>query len=510
MAERSPRNMTDYEAEYAAFQWDRPERFNFAIDVVDRCGAASAPTRPALLRTATTAEPEGASPSRELAERSLHAAHSSATWGCGRGDRRLHHAAARRRSGGSSRWAACARASSLMPGTPMLTAEGRPLSAGARTGTAVVTDAERLEVRGRCAHAESTTWISLGRGARAVGPLRAGLVDGARTGSLRAHARRRPALVYFTSGTTGMPKMVLHTHASYGIGHVVTGKLLARSDAGRPALDALRHGLGQVRLGQALRPVEPGRVLVVYDFRGALRRARRCSTLLAARRSRPSARRPRRGEPSCCEDLEGWSSRRSATVVSAGEPLNPEVIEAWKRAPGLTIREGYGQTETVAHRAACSRALALAAGSMGKPSPGFDVARRSTTRRREVAVGQEGDIAVRVAARASGGPVRRLPGRRGDERGRLRGDWYVTGDRAVRDEDGYFWFVGRADDVIKTSGYRVGPFEVESALLEHPAVAESAVVGVPDESSASASRRSSSLAPGVAGSRRSPRSSRST
>jgi len=117
---------------------------------------------------------------------------------------------------------------------------------------------------------------------------------------------------------------------------------------------------------------------------------------------------------------------------------------------------------------------------MGKPMPGFDV-RVIDHEGREVAAGQEGDIAVRVKPER---PVGMFAGYLGDaatNAAAFRGDYYVTGDRAVRDAEGYLWFVGRADDVIKTSGYRVGPFEVESALLEHPAVAESAVVGVPDE-----------------------------
>jgi acetyl-CoA synthetase len=179
------------------------------------------------------------------------------------------------------------------------------------------------------------------------------------------------------------------------------------------------------------------------------------------------------------EDLSRWKFPALRHVISAGEPLNPEVIEIWRKATGLIIREGYGQTETVAI-VGMFPALPFRAGSMGKPSPGFDV-RVIDHQAKEVPTGEEGDIAVRVKPER---PVGMFAGYLGDEAtnaASLRGDYYVTGDRAVRDADGYLWFVGRADDVIKTSGYRVGPFEVESALLEHPAVAESAVVGVADE-----------------------------
>jgi acetyl-CoA synthetase/medium-chain acyl-CoA synthetase len=173
--------------------------------------------------------------------------------------------------------------------------------------------------------------------------------------------------------------------------------------------------------------------------------------------------------------LERWKLPRLRKCVSAGEPLNPEVIERWREAFGITILDGYGQSENtllVANRAG----MDVRPGSMGKPTPGHDVA--VIDENGEICEpGVTGDIAIR------GNPPSLFVGyfKNPEETASMRrGEWYVTGDRAQVDDDGYFWFVGRADDVISSGAYRIGPFEVESALLEHPAVLEPAVVGSPD------------------------------
>jgi acetyl-CoA synthetase/medium-chain acyl-CoA synthetase len=178
------------------------------------------------------------------------------------------------------------------------------------------------------------------------------------------------------------------------------------------------------------------------------------------------------------EDLDAYAFPHLRHATSAGEPLNPEVIETWRKATGLTICDGYGQTETVL---LCGNFpwLAVKPGSMGKPSPGFDLAVVDDAGE-PLAPGREGDIAVRVAPVRPLGLFAEYWNDPEATRSCMRGDWYVTGDRAIVDEDGYFWFVGRADDVILSAGYRIGPFEVESALVEHPAVAEAAVVSSPD------------------------------
>jgi acetyl-CoA synthetase/medium-chain acyl-CoA synthetase len=162
-------------------------------------------------------------------------------------------------------------------------------------------------------------------------------------------------------------------------------------------------------------------------------------------------------------------------VVGAGEPLNPEVIAVWREGTGLTIYDGYGQTETII--AVCNHpSLPVKPGSMGKPMPGHEIAIVDFDGN-PLPAGEEGEVALRGAPPSLFQGYWKEPGLTARTR---RGEWYVTGDRAYRDEDGYYWFVGRADDVIISAGYRIGPFEVESALLEHPAVVESAVVGSPD------------------------------
>jgi acyl-coenzyme A synthetase/AMP-(fatty) acid ligase len=175
------------------------------------------------------------------------------------------------------------------------------------------------------------------------------------------------------------------------------------------------------------------------------------------------------------EGLAGYDLSRVRHMVSAGEPLNPEVIRTFDEAFKRTIHDGYGQTENTLLVGNFPGAE-IQPGSMGLPAPGYDV-RVIDDDGRETPVGDEGDIALRGDAPALFTGYWNAP----EETAAVyRGEWYVTGDRAVRDEDGYLWFTGRADDVILSAAYRIGPFEVESALLEHAAVAESAVVGKPD------------------------------
>ena len=199
-------------------------------------------------------------------------------------------------------------------------------------------------------------------------------------------------------------------------------------------------------------------------------------------------------------DLGAFDLARVRHTVSAGEPLNPEVIRAWREATGTTIYDGYGQTETV-NLVANFPCLEVRPGSMGKPTPGNDVDVVSDDGVR-LGPGEEGNIALATEPER---PVGLMQGywRDDDANAEVFHDgWYFTGDRAVKDEDGYLWFVSRSDDVIISASYRIGPFEVESALVEHPAVAESAVVGKPDPDRTSIVKAFVVLAPGHEGSRR--------
>ena len=178
------------------------------------------------------------------------------------------------------------------------------------------------------------------------------------------------------------------------------------------------------------------------------------------------------------EDLTKYDLGELRHCTGAGEPLNPEVMKIWEDSTGLTIYDGYGQTETVL-LVGNFRCLPVRPGSMGKPAPGFNVAIVDEDGK-ELPHGEEGQIAVRVKSERPVGLFREYWKYPEGMEASFYGDWYLTGDKAYKDADGYFWFVGRADDVIISAGYRIGPFEVESALIEHPAVAESAVVASPD------------------------------
>ncbi|BDG59656.1 AMP-binding protein [Caldinitratiruptor microaerophilus] len=288
--------------------------------------------------------------------------------------------------------------------------------------------------------------------------------------------RDDPALLYFTSGTTGYPKMVLHTQ-SYPVGHRVTGELwidLKPTDLHWNISDT---GWAKAAWSSLCGPWNAGAAVFVHQPKGGFD-ARRTLDILSTYPITTLCGAPTIYRSLVLEDLSRWKFPTLRHCVGAGEPLNPEVIHTWREATGLTIRDGYGQTETVC-LVANFPTIEVRPGSMGKPSPGFEVA-IVDDQGNVLPPGQEGNIAVKVEPER---PIGMFVGYWQNEeatRSTRIGPWYITGDRGYMDEDGYFWFVGRADDVILSSGYRIGPFEVESALLEHDAVAESAVVSSPD------------------------------
>lgn len=305
-----------------------------------------------------------------------------------------------------------------------------------------------------------------------------------------------PAILYFTSGTTGYPKMVLHTHASYPIGHVITGKFWLDLEPDDLHWNLSDTGWAKAAWSSLFGPWNMGSAVFVYRQYG---------------KPAPDAILSQFGKhaiTSFCgaptiyrmlvqTDLTQFQYPSLRSAVAAGEPLNPEVIETWRRATGITIRDGYGQTETVVI-AANFPGMDVRPGSMGKTSPGFtvDVVGDDAM---PVAPGKEGDIGVRVVPDRPVGLFQEYWNDPAATEAAYRGNYYITGDRAYRDEDGYFWFVGRADDVILSAAYRIGPFEVESALVEHAAVVEAAVVGKPDAERGQIVKAFVTLAPGYEG-----------
>jgi acetyl-CoA synthetase/medium-chain acyl-CoA synthetase len=307
--------------------------------------------------------------------------------------------------------------------------------------------------------------------------------SGLRAASPRFRSERTlstdPGILFFTSATTGEPKMVLHTQASYGLGHRLTGRFWLDLKPDDVHWNISDLGWAKAAWSSFYGPWQMGACVFALDVAGKFDPVLTLDTLakypISTWCAPPTALRLL-----VRQDLSRWRFPHLRHCVAAGEPLNPEVLNLWRAATGLTLHEGYGQTETVVLIGNFpSLGYPVRPGSMGKPTPGLTIALLDE-HLNEVPIGREGEVAVRVKPVRPVGLFREY-WRNPDEVARkFRGDWYLTGDRARRDADGYFWFVGRKDDVIKSSGYRIGPFEVESALLEHPAVLDVAVVGKPD------------------------------
>ena len=332
----------------------------------------------------------------------------------------------------------------------------------------LVRDAEAASSE-RVMRVNGSSWVDFDAGVRHASP----------DFTAERTAAEDPGILYFTSATTGEPKMVLHTQASYGLGHRVTGQYWLDLKPGDVHWNISDLGWGKAAWSSFYGPWQMGACIFALDARGKFDPGLTLETLashpITTWCAPPTALRliVRR-------DLSRWRFPHLRHCVTAGEPLNPEVLELWRAATGLTLHEGYGQTETVVlvgNFASLGRPVRP--GSMGVPAPGITLALLDDDLK-EVPIGEEGEVAVRVKPHRPQGLFREYWLNPEETAHQFRGDWYLTGDRARRDRDGYFWFIGRKDDVIKSSGYRIGPFEVESALVEHPAVLDVAVIGAPD------------------------------
>ena len=279
-----------------------------------------------------------------------------------------------------------------------------------------------------------------------------------------------PCVLYFTSGTTSKPKMVLHTQRSYPVGHLSTLYWLGlQSDDVH--LNISSAGWAKHAWSCFFAPWTIGATVFVYN-QGRFDSAKTLATLVRCGVTTLCAP-PTAWRALILEDLTKYPVKLRE-LVSAGEPLNPEVIERVKAAWGQLIREGYGQTESTA-MLGNPPGQEVRYGSMGRLLPGYaldllDLDGKPVT---------EGEVSVRLDPRPAG----LMAGYAGDaekSKKALGGSHYGTGDVASRDADGFYWFVGRTDDVFKSSDYRISPFELESALIEHEAVAEAAVVESPD------------------------------
>jgi len=277
-------------------------------------------------------------------------------------------------------------------------------------------------------------------------------------------------LLYFTSGTTAEPKLVAHSQTSYSVGHLSTAYWigLRRGDV---HLNLSSPGWAKHAWSCFFAPLNAEATVLAYQFE-RFSAAALLDQLVRCRVTTFCAP-PTVWRMLIQEDLRRWPVVLRE-VVGAGEPLNPEVIERVRAAWGLTIRDGFGQTETTAQIGNPPGQL-LKPGSMGRPLPGYSVALIDA----DGSVGEEGEICLDLNPRPVGLMQAYLddPGRTAEV---MRDGYYHTGDVASRDSDGYLTYVGRLDDVFKSSDYRISPFELESVLIEHPAVAEAAVVPSPD------------------------------
>ena len=470
-------NLVDYEKAVREFRLEVPERFNFGRDVVDRWAAD--PSKMAMLWLGADGG-ERRLTFRHFAERSDRFAHVLQRRGVGPGDRVMVQLPR------VPEWwevlLGCFKAGAVaVPGTVLLTPKDIQYRTNLAEGVAFVTDAEGAQkvdqVRGECALLSHL--IQVGGEPQLDGWLsyELELQEAERSPAQVDTASSDPALIYFTSGTVGNPKMVLHTHASYPIGHQITGRFWLDLRPSDLHLNVSETGWAKAAWSSFLGPWSMGAALFVQDARGRFN-ASETLDLLDSYPITTFCAPPTAYRMLVLEDLSRHSVAALRWCVGAGEPLNPEVIETWQRGTGHVIRDGYGQTETVL---LCGNfpSLEVKPGSMGKPSPGMNVA-VIDDEGAPLPPDSEGDIAVCMRPERPVGLFTEYWRNPEATEAAYRGDWYVTGDRAYVDGDGYFWFVGRSDDVIISAGYRIGPFEVESALIEHPAVAEAAVVGKGD------------------------------
>ncbi|GIF50737.1 acetyl-CoA synthetase [Asanoa ferruginea] len=456
----------DYDRAYAEFRWPQLDEFNWALDWFDPMAEGN--DDPALW----IVEEDGSEAKRsfrELSERS----NQVANWlrdaaGVGRGDRVIVMLGNQ-----VELWEtilACAKLGAvIIPATPLL-------------GPADLRD--RLD-RGGARHVITTTastdkladvagdYTRIAVGGAPPGWLDYGGADGAAQvftadGVTRASD---PLLLYFTSGTTALPKLVEHTHASYPAGHLSTMYWIGLRP-GDVHLNISSPGWAKHAWSNVFAPWNAQACVFLFNY------SRFDATALMAQMDRC-------GITTFCAPPTVWRMlaqadlRKLATpprvAVAAGEPLNPEIIEQVRRAWGLTIRDGFGQTETTV-QIANTPGQPVKPGSMGRPLPGYVVALVDPITGQP---GDDGEICLDLAHR----PLGLMVGYHGDpERNAeaMAGGFYHTGDVGSRDSDGYITYVGRMDDVFKASDYRISPFELESVLIEHPAVAEAAVVPSPD------------------------------
>lgn len=457
-------NREDYDAAWRGFAWPQLDTFNWALDWFDVLARGN--DRPALWVVGEDGS-EAKLSFRELSERSNRVANFLRAQGVRRGDRMLLML-----GNVVPLWevmlAAIKLGAVVIPATTLLARDDlldRFDRGGVRhvvtstSDTAKFADLPgsytRIAVGGR-----AEGWVDFAQAYDATPEF---APDGPTPAS-------DPILLYFTSGTTSKPKLVEHSHQSYPVGHLSTMYWLGLKE-GDVHLNISSPGWAKHAWSCFFAPWNAGATVFIYNYarfsaKAVLSTVARCgvTTLCAP---------PTVWRLFIQEDLASFPVGLRE-VIGAGEPLNPEIIEQVEKAWGLTLRDGYGQTETTA-QIGNSPGQMLKPGSMGRPLPGYRVVLLDPDGHEAA----EGEIALKLDPRPTGLMLgyKDDPAKTADV---MRGGCYRTGDVAARDADGYITYVGRSDDVFKASDYRISPFELESVLIEHAAVAEAAVVPSPD------------------------------
>jgi acetyl-CoA synthetase len=466
------RHREDYQAAAREFTWPVLDEFNWALDWFD-VAAAEHPDREAL-RIVADGDAAASLTFGELAARSGQVANWLRGLGARRGDRLLLML-----GNIAPLWEVILAAIKLgvviIPATTLLGPEDLADRIDRGDVRHVVTESAQA---GKFAEVPGTwTKIAVGAGEPPAGWHSYAEADAAPApftpdGVTRASD---PLLLYFTSGTTAQPKLVEHTHASYPVGHLSTMYWIGLQP-GDVHLNISSPGWAKHAWSNVFAPWNAQATVLILGYErfsaGVLLDA--IATCGVTTFCAP----PTVWRMLIQSDLSRAGVSGLRECVAAGEPLNPEVIEQVRRAWQITVRDGYGQTETTA-QAGNPPGQPVKPGSMGRALPGYPVVLVDPVTGEPAAPGGEGEICLDLSRR----PLGLMTGYRGDaqrDAEAMRGGYYHTGDVASCDSDGYLTYVGRTDDVFKASDYRISPFELESVLIEHEAVAEAAVVPSPD------------------------------
>ena len=449
----------DYQTAYAQFRWPKLDKFNWALDWFDERARGNG--KPALHLISETAPPLIRS-FGQLSQSSNRVANSLRSWGVKRGDRILVML-----GNELALWEAMLAAMKLgavvVPATTQLTRSDLQDRFQRGQVKHVLVDqnstAKFDEVPGqytRIVSGSAPGWHSFTEAYSGSAEFQPGSETRATD----------PLLLYFTSGTTAKPKLVLHTHQSYPVGHLTTMYWVGIRE-GDVHMNVSSPGWAKHAWSSFFAPWNAGACIVGWEYKkfsaaGLIQvlRDAKVNTMCAP----PTVWRM------VILDALGEKPAELRELASAGEPLNPEVIERVRAAWGITIRDGYGQTETSA-LIGNSPGQTVTVGAMGRPLPGYEVVLLDANGKEAV----EGEVALKLSPRPAGLMVGYLDD--GDRtNAAMAGGYYRTGDEATRDAADHYHFLARGDDLFKSSDYRISPFELESALLEHPSVAEAAVI----------------------------------